>query len=253
MQKLNILNLSIVVASLLISSASFALAIHTYKNPKIVYAKGEDGKDGIDGKDGTNGLDGVDGQNGEKGETGPAGPKGDKGDQGYTGPKGDKGEDGSSFLTGEGVPDSSLGKEGDTYLDTSSEEYNLYKKVNGSWTKIGQLKDSPTTIDEDDDPITQSDETEYTIVVDENIDSLKGSITSDKSQATPGETITFTISEISSYTINTIEIKDLSTSTLLTTLSTDNLPTNADGNKSITYIMPSQNILVSITFTESTI
>lgn len=74
---------------------------------------GVDGKDGTDGKDGADGKDGTDGVDGE---------------------------DGSSFLTGEGEPSSTLGNDGDTYLDLST--YDLYTKENGVWTKKGNIKGS---------------------------------------------------------------------------------------------------------------
>ncbi len=59
------------------------------------------------------------------------GEKGDKGD------KGDAGKDGSSVLTGKGEPSSTLGKDGDSYIDTVSFDY--YTKANGAWTKQGNI------------------------------------------------------------------------------------------------------------------
>jgi len=58
--------------------------------------------------------------------------KGEKGD------KGDPGKDGTSLRTGKGVPVSSLGSDGDSYIDTDSWDY--YVKENGAWTKIGNIK-----------------------------------------------------------------------------------------------------------------
>ncbi|MBQ9786493.1 MAG: hypothetical protein IJW25_03390 [Clostridia bacterium] len=66
---------------------------------------------------------------------GEAGPKGDTG---ATGPAGPQGVAGSSFLTDEGVPASAYGANGDVYLDTTT--FNLYKKVDGVWTELGNIK-----------------------------------------------------------------------------------------------------------------
>lgn len=58
--------------------------------------------------------------------------KGDKGDPGMDG------KDGESLLTGKGVPSSSLGKDGDSYVDTQTWDY--YTKAEGKWTKAGNFK-----------------------------------------------------------------------------------------------------------------
>ncbi len=58
--------------------------------------------------------------------------KGEKGD------KGDKGADGYSLLTGRGEPSSSLGKDGDSYIDLDT--YDYYVRTNGSWGKEGNIK-----------------------------------------------------------------------------------------------------------------
>ncbi len=86
-------------------------------------------KGNIKGADGAKGADGVDGQNGQDGTNGTDGAKGDKGD---------KGADGSSLLTGSGAPDSSLGKDGDSYIDLLTFDY--YVKSDSSWNKVGNIK-----------------------------------------------------------------------------------------------------------------
>ena len=111
-----------------------------------------------EGKDGSNGKDGIKGDTGPQGEQGPAGPQGPKGDQGLQGPKGDQGlqgpkgdqgdpgrdgKDGLCFLTGSGEPSSSIGKDGDTYLDIATKK--LYKKESGSWTAISDLGSTSTS------------------------------------------------------------------------------------------------------------
>ncbi len=133
--------------------------------------KGEKGNDGVDGKDGKSILSGEGipesslGNNGDsyidtsnydfyvkkdgswtktgniKGETGSAGAAGIDGDDGLPGEKGEtgeKGNDGSSFRTGSGEPSSSLGSDGDSYLDLST--YDIYVKENGIWKKNGNIK-----------------------------------------------------------------------------------------------------------------
>lgn len=64
--------------------------------------------------------------------TAEKGDKGDKGDPGMDG------KDGESLLTGKGVPSSSLGKDGDSYVDTQTWDY--YTKAEGKWTKAGNFK-----------------------------------------------------------------------------------------------------------------
>ena len=76
-------------------------------------ADGKDGKDGLDGKDG---KDGIDGKNGADGKDGA---------------------DGASFLSGNGRPANSLGKDGDTYFDFVNKDF--YQKANGIWKKVANL------------------------------------------------------------------------------------------------------------------
>ena len=75
---------------------------------------------------------------------GTQGPKGDQGDPGINGTNGtngkdgENGEDGNSVRTGKGAPAQSLGKDGDSYIDTES--FDFYVKSNGAWSKEGNLK-----------------------------------------------------------------------------------------------------------------
>ena len=99
-------------------------------------AKGEDGKDGRDGAPGPKGADGKDGQNGAPG------PKGADGKEGKQGPKGADGRDGqaapagtkrNTLFSGSGIPNNSLGDEGDFYIDMLNKR--LYgPKTNTGWT-----------------------------------------------------------------------------------------------------------------------
>ena len=74
---------------------------------------------------------------------GAQGPKGDQGEPGINGTNGTNGTDGkngSSVLTGTGVPASTLGTDGDSYIDT--ETFDFYSKKDGSWSKVGNIKGS---------------------------------------------------------------------------------------------------------------
>ena len=100
--------------------------------------KGDQGEKGDKGDKGDAGETGPKGDQGIQGETGPQGPQGDKGDAGETGPQGDKGTDGSSVLTGNGIPSSSLGNSGDSYIDLNT--WNYYVKSNNTWSLKGNIK-----------------------------------------------------------------------------------------------------------------
>ena len=116
-------------------------------------SKGEQGDQGIQGPKGDKGDAGEQGPKGDKGDPGEQGPKGDKGDagdqgpkgdagdqgpQGETGPRGSQGDTGASVLTGNGVPSSSLGKNGDSYIDLQTWDY--FVKENGSWILKGNIR-----------------------------------------------------------------------------------------------------------------
>lgn len=122
------------------------------------------------GRDGTNGTDGQNGAsayelavaNGFKGTltewlvtlVGQAGADGQDGqsayelavNKGYTGTEeewlnslvGKKGEDGATWLNRDGMPETSDGKDGDFYIDTLT--YQIYKKENGVWHILGNIK-----------------------------------------------------------------------------------------------------------------
>jgi len=121
-------------------------------------ANGQDGAQGSQGIQGNPGVDGhtpaisvgtngnwfVDGEDtgihaqGPQGETGQQGPQGEVGPQGPQGEQGNPGIDGSTILTGSENPNSSLGKDGDMYLNTSS--YDVFEKVDGEWTLTCNIK-----------------------------------------------------------------------------------------------------------------
>ena len=73
-----------------------------------------------------------------QGAQGPKGDQGDPGINGTDGKDGENGKDGTSLLNGKGAPASSLGSNGDSYIDTES--FDFYAKENGAWVKKGSLK-----------------------------------------------------------------------------------------------------------------
>ena len=66
--------------------------------------------------------------------------KGDEGAQGVSGEDGIDGTDGTSVLTGNDAPSSSLGQNGDSYIDLST--WNFYVKQNDVWLMKGNIKGS---------------------------------------------------------------------------------------------------------------
>lgn len=122
---------------------------------------GSNGQDGTDGKDGQDGLNGTDGRDGSMWYNGTDTPDNtfgvdsdlyidtddyilykkvdgawtvlmtNFGKNGVDGTDGTNGSDGAKWLNGTDAPTSSIGLNGDLYVDTDS--FILYQKVNGSW------------------------------------------------------------------------------------------------------------------------
>lgn len=90
------------------------------------------------GPQGENGEQGTQGPQGEQGETGPAGSAGAAGATGATGTQGQAGVNGATWLNGTGVPSSSLGSNGDFYLNLANGD--VYNKITGSWTKVANIR-----------------------------------------------------------------------------------------------------------------
>lgn len=261
MNNKKVLYVTLLSTSILLGIGSLGFSIYMYNNPKVIYVKGEDGEDGKDGANGKDGTNGINGKDGSKGDTGATGPKGDKGD---TGPQGEKGKDGSSFLTGEGVPSSTLGNNGDTYLDTSSENLDLYKKVDGSWIIVAQLKDtSTTTINEESEGEDAGDREVVEVIEEEDEENASSysidisyssvitgcSVVANTNSANANDLITLTIIESGDYTISTINVTHddpVSSSPYTLTINHENL--NSDGNKFLTFTMPASNITLEATF-----
>lgn len=100
------------------------------------------------GVDGEQGIQGIPGQNGhtpvitisEDGYWVIDGIQTDFKAQGEKGDQGEQGADGTSCRTGHGVPDNSLGVDGDSYIDIDTWDY--YLKENSQWVKQGNIKGS---------------------------------------------------------------------------------------------------------------
>lgn len=81
------------------------------------------------------------------GQDGAAGPKGDKGDQGIQGERGQdgaqglpgqNGRDGKDILSGANAPKAQDGKDGDTFINTTTGD--VLVKKNGEWKPAGNIK-----------------------------------------------------------------------------------------------------------------
>ena len=66
--------------------------------------------------------------------------KGEKGDKGDKGDTGEAGKAGTQWTVGESDPAATSGADGDFYLNKTT--FDVYNKVNGTWTKIGSIKGS---------------------------------------------------------------------------------------------------------------
>jgi hypothetical protein len=90
------------------------------------------------GPQGEKGEQGAQGSQGEQGETGPAGSAGAAGATGATGSQGPAGVNGATWLNGTGVPSSSLGSNGDFYLNLANSD--VYNKISDSWKKVANIR-----------------------------------------------------------------------------------------------------------------
>jgi hypothetical protein len=123
------------------------------------------GKNGVNGKDGTNGRDGENGVGVKSVEYLATQTDNDgnivdtyvitltnglttrfnipRGKDGSKGADGTNGKDGTSMLIGDGSPEDSLGKDGDSYINIST--WDFYVKANGKWEYRGNTKANGTT------------------------------------------------------------------------------------------------------------
>ena len=160
------------------------------------------------GAPGIQGEQGIQGEKGDTGEKGETGAKGDKGDTGENGKDGIDGKDGASLLTGYGIPQNTLGNNGDTYLDLKT--YDLYKKVEGEWVKEGNIKGSNGS----------SSQTYYSSTI---LPSNYGYVVPSKGCAKEGESITFKMYPFEdTYKCISLKLNDIK-------ISADKFKTSEDG------------------------
>lgn len=93
---------------------------------------------GPQGIQGEQGIQGPQGEKGDKGDKGDTGETGAQGPQGIQGEQGIAGQDGTSVLTGNGAPQFSNGKTGDSYIDLLT--WDFYVKGANGWTLAGNIK-----------------------------------------------------------------------------------------------------------------
>ena len=141
---------------------------------------------------------------GAQGEKGDKGDQGEQGIQGEPGEPGEPGEDGSFWYSGEGVPSSDLGKEGDMYLDTTNSD--VYQKGAEGWTKIANIKGEDGEDGEDgkngSNGANGKTAWSNTILPSEN-----GYVTANVGSAVVGEDVTFTVHpDSSSYVLEKLTI-----------------------------------------------
>jgi hypothetical protein len=99
--------------------------------------QGPKGDTGPTGPQGPKGDTGATGATGATGQTGATGAKGDTGAPGTNGVNGVNGVNGAAWLSGTGVPASSLGANGDFYLENTN--HDIYNKVSGVWTVVANI------------------------------------------------------------------------------------------------------------------
>ncbi len=99
---------------------------------------GATGSAGPAGATGATGPQGPQGPNGDTGPTGPQGAVGLTGATGATGPQGAPGTPGALWREGTGAPSSSLGADGDFYLDGATG--NVYQRVSGSYSFAANIE-----------------------------------------------------------------------------------------------------------------
>lgn len=141
---------------------------------------------------------------GEKGDIGNTGNKGETGLIGENGNPGNPGIDGEGLIYGSDIPNESIGKEGDYYLNQTNGE--LYKKVKDFWIFQTIFKGEKGESGEDgDDGNNGSDGSngangnKYASSYIEK--TSNGNVIPSKGNVRVGETITYTIKPNSSYSL----------------------------------------------------
>jgi hypothetical protein len=100
--------------------------------------EGPQGATGATGPEGPQGATGATGAKGDTGDTGATGLEGATGATGADGADGVDGADGAVWWNGTGTPGSSLGVDGDFYLDLDNGD--VYNKISGLWTWVANIQ-----------------------------------------------------------------------------------------------------------------
>ena len=102
--------------------------------------RGPQGQQGPQGVPGTQGAAGPPGPQGPEGPQGQVGPQGEQGLLGPQGATGIDGADGATWRSGSGVPANALGRDGDFYFRTDTDD--VYQRSAGAYSVIANLKGS---------------------------------------------------------------------------------------------------------------
>lgn len=149
---------------------------------------------------------------------GPKGDKGNEGNKGETGLKGEKGEIGekgkdviSSFLSGDETPSSSLGNDGDYYLNNKTCEF--YFKENGSWSfksifkgNKGEIGETGNEGNDGSNGNNGSDGNKFASTFIEK--TLNGSVIPSKASAKVSEEIIYTIKPDEGYYLSSLYLNN---------------------------------------------
>lgn len=138
-----------------------------------------------------------------KGPAGDKGPVGDKGEDGKDGIDGEDGKDGSSWLSGSSKPTNSLGKDGDYYLNTSTND--LYFKENGEWKFLSSINGEDGSDGSDGTLVGEDGKNAYSNTF---LPLTGGYVRADKGSALEGETITFIVTPLEDTQVESLVLND---------------------------------------------
>ena len=137
---------------------------------------------------------------------GEQGLPGEKGDKGEPGENGEDGKDGSNWLTGNGVPESTLGKEGDMYLNISNGD--IYQKNKDGWSLKMNIKgedgeDGKDGVDGSNGSTGSKGDTAYSTTI---LPSIGGYVIVDKGTSFIGDNVIFKIIPNEGYRLKSFSI-----------------------------------------------
>ncbi len=175
------------------------------------------------------------------GDKGPTGDKGPNGENGLNGEDGKNGIDGAIILNGNGEPSTSLGKDGDLYIELDNG--NLYRKEKGIWVIITNIYGEDGT-DGSNGSSGSSGSDGKTAYSSSIIATYGGAVIPSKGSAFVGEAITFTFIPDLNNSLKEITINDE-----IITASDKRLVTNKETNvTTYTTTMIKNGFVVGATF-----